>query len=66
MAAYDEKEIEYPVMAGLAHFTTRDASGQKRYDRERLVAWARERFQVDLDMEDLRNKQGGDIRAHAD
>jgi preprotein translocase subunit SecA len=62
-AAYDEKEIEYPVMAGLYHFTTRDASGQKRYDRERLVAWARERFQVDLDLEDLRNKQRDDIRA---
>jgi preprotein translocase subunit SecA len=63
VAAYDEKEIEYPVMAGLAHFTTRDASGQKRYDRERLVAWARERFDVDLDLEDLRNKQRDDIRA---
>ena len=24
-AAYEEKEIEYPVMAGLYHFTTRDA-----------------------------------------
>ena len=50
-------------MAGLYHFTTRDASGQKRYDRERLVAWARERFQVDLDLEDLSNKQRDDIRA---
>ena len=49
-------------MAGLYHFTTRDASGQKRYDRERLVAWARERFQVDLDLEDLRNKQRDEIR----
>ena len=25
--AYDEKEIEYPVMAGLSHFTARDAAG---------------------------------------
>ena len=33
-AAYDEKEIEYPVLAGLSHFTSRDGSGQKRYDRE--------------------------------
>jgi preprotein translocase subunit SecA len=61
--AYDEKEVEYPVMAGLAHFTTRDAQGQRRYDRERLVAWARERFHVDLDVEDLRNKQSDAIRA---
>ncbi|HTU26147.1 MAG TPA: preprotein translocase subunit SecA, partial [Pirellulales bacterium] len=62
-AAYDEKEIEYPVMAGLSHFTTRDQSGQRRYDREGLVAWARDRFQVDLDMDDLRNKQRDEIRA---
>ena len=46
--AYDEKEIEYPVMAGLYHFTTRDAGGHKRYDREKLVDWARERFDVEL------------------
>ena len=25
--AYDQRETEYPVMAGLYHFTTRDASG---------------------------------------
>ena len=49
-------------MAGLYHFTTRDAAGQKRYDREQLVAWARERFHVDLDMDDLRNKQRDEIR----
>ena len=46
--AYDEREAEYPVLAGLYHFTTRDASGQKRVDREELVAWARERFDVEL------------------
>ncbi|HJT34744.1 MAG TPA: SEC-C metal-binding domain-containing protein [Pirellulales bacterium] len=62
-AIYNEKETEYPVLAGLYHFTTRDAAGQKRYDRERLVAWARERFHVELDLEDLRNKQRDEIRA---
>ncbi len=61
--AYDLKEAEYPVMAGLYHFTTRDASGQKRYDRDHLAAWARERFQVNLDLDDLKNKQRDDIRA---
>ena len=35
-------------MAGLYHFTTRDAGGHKRYDREELVRWARERFDVEL------------------
>ena len=62
-AAYHEKEIEYPVMAGLSHFTTRDAGGHKRYDREGLVAWARKRFDVDLDLEDLKNRQRDEIRA---
>ncbi|MGD0898472.1 MAG: SEC-C metal-binding domain-containing protein [Thermoguttaceae bacterium] len=62
-AAYREKEIEYPVMAGLSHFTTRDAGGHKRYDREGLVEWARQRFQVDFDLEDLKNRQRDEIRA---
>ncbi len=59
---YDEKETEYPVLAGLYHFTTRDAGGQKRYDRERLVTWARERFNVELNLDDLHNKQRDEIR----
>jgi len=63
-AAYQEKEIEYPVMAGLYHFTMRDAGGHKRYDREKLVAWARDRFDVrSLTLEDLKNRQRDEIRA---
>ncbi|HWB00118.1 MAG TPA: SEC-C metal-binding domain-containing protein [Pirellulales bacterium] len=61
--AYAEREIDYPVMAGLYHFTTQDSSGHRRYDREQIVAWARERFQIDLDVEDLRNLQRDEIRA---
>lgn len=60
---YHEREIEYPVMAGLYHFTTRDAGGHKRYDREKLAEWARDRFEVQLDLEDLKNKQRDEIRA---
>ncbi len=59
---YEQKEIEYPVMAGLYHFTTRDASGHKRYDREQLIDWARDRFHVDLSMDDVRNKQREDVQ----
>jgi preprotein translocase subunit SecA len=62
-AAYDEKEAEYPIMAGLYHYTTRDAGGHKRYDREALVDWARKRFHVELSLDDLRNKQRDEIRA---
>ena len=61
--AYDEKEIEFPVMAGLYHFTMKDSAGHKRYDREKLVEWARERFGVELSVEDLRNKQRHEIQA---
>ncbi len=61
--AYDEKEAEYPVMAGLYHFTTRDAGGHKRYDRESLVDWARRRFDVELSLDDLKSKQRDEIRA---
>ncbi len=60
--AYDEKEAEYPVMAGLYHFTTRDAGGHKRYDREMLVDWARRRFDVELSLDDLKSKQREEIR----
>lgn len=60
---YGQKECEYPVIAGLYHFTTRDPGGHKRYDREGLVAWAAQRFQVQLDLEDLKNKQRDEIRA---
>jgi preprotein translocase subunit SecA len=59
---YNEKEFEYPVIAGLYHFTTRDASGHKRYDREKLVHWAADRFHVELTLDDLRNKQRDEIR----
>ncbi|MGD9648164.1 MAG: preprotein translocase subunit SecA [Pirellulales bacterium] len=60
--AYSEREIEFPVLAGMYRFTTRDAQGQKRYDREQLIAWARERFDVDLDSEDFKNRQRDEIQ----
>ncbi|MGD9126903.1 MAG: preprotein translocase subunit SecA [Planctomycetia bacterium] len=60
---YNEKEAEFPVMAGLYHFTLKDAQGNKRYDREKIVAWAKERFDVNLSIDDLRNKQRDEIRA---
>ena len=58
---YGDKEVEFPVMAGLYHFTLRDAGGHKRYDREKLAAWARERFDVELSIDDLKNKQRHEI-----
>ena len=58
--AYGEKEAEYPVMAGVAHFMQRDESGQKRYDREGMLDWAKQRFNVDL-AEVTKSKQRDDI-----
>jgi preprotein translocase subunit SecA len=61
-AAYEEKETAYPVMAGLYHFTLRDASGHKHYDRDGLAVWAAERFQANMSVEDLKNKQRDEVR----
>jgi preprotein translocase subunit SecA len=46
---YDRREIEYPVLVGLAHFTGRQPDGSRRLDREGLLAWARDRFDPALD-----------------
>ena len=60
--AYDDKESEFPIMAGLYRYSTKSSSGS-RLDRESLVAWARERFQIDLNIDDLKHKQRDEIRA---
>jgi preprotein translocase subunit SecA len=50
------------VMAGIYRYTVGEGP-QARLDREGLVAWARERFQVNLDVEDLKSKQREELRA---
>ncbi|MBL9081093.1 MAG: SEC-C domain-containing protein [Planctomycetales bacterium] len=63
VAAYDEKEAEYPVLAGLLHFSRGTGEpGQRHIDREAVVGWARERFRVEMSLEDLKSKQREDIR----
>ena len=62
-AAYREKEVEFPVMAMIARYQARDSSGRVHYDREKLAENARQRFGVDLSLEDLKNKQRHEIRA---
>jgi len=61
-AAYDQREAEYPVMAGIYRYTI-GSGPQARLDREGLVAWARERFGTDIDLESLKNRQRDEIRA---
>jgi preprotein translocase subunit SecA len=50
---YARREIEYPVLVGLAHFSGRQPDGSRRLDREGLLAWARERFDPAFDAETL-------------
>jgi preprotein translocase subunit SecA len=63
VAAYDERESEYPVLAGLYRFSLRGAAGQKQgFQREDLVEWAKRRFGAELSVDDLKNKQREEIR----
>jgi preprotein translocase subunit SecA len=62
IAAYDERESEYPVLAGLYRFSARGASGQRQgFLREDLVEWAKRRFDAELTVDDLKNKQREEI-----
>lgn len=59
--AYRQKEVEFAVRAGLSHFSARDSAGHRHYDREGIVRWAASRFQVELTLEDLKNRPGQEI-----
>jgi len=59
--AYDQKEAEYPVMAGLYRFTT-GSGATARIDRTALIQWVQERFDDDVSLDDLKHKQREEIR----
>jgi preprotein translocase subunit SecA len=64
IAAYDDRESEYPVLAGLYRFSQRSADGHKQgFQREDLIEWARRRFEAELSLDDLKNKQRDEIHA---
>ncbi|HIA19932.1 MAG TPA: preprotein translocase subunit SecA, partial [Planctomycetaceae bacterium] len=58
-AIYGHKESEYPIMAGLYRFAQGE---QGRIDRDGLISWARDRFEVELTVDDLKNKQRDEVR----
>jgi preprotein translocase subunit SecA len=63
IAAYDQRESEYPVLAGLYRFSTHGAGGQRQgFLREDLVEWAKRRFDAEITLDDLKNKQREEIR----
>jgi preprotein translocase subunit SecA len=60
---YARREIEYPVLVGLSHFSGRLPDGSRGLDREGLLAWARERFDPALSAEDLASSNLDDLKA---
>jgi preprotein translocase subunit SecA len=60
-AAYDKREAEYPVLVGLYRFSHN--TPDRRLDRDGFIEWARERFEVDLSLDDLKSKQRDEIRS---
>jgi preprotein translocase subunit SecA len=60
---YASREIEYPVLVGLAHFTARRPDGSRGLDREGLVQWARERFDPSLDEQALASTDLDELKA---
>ncbi len=64
ISAYDQRESEYPVLAGLYRFSARGAGGQRQgFLREDLVEWAKRRFDAELTVDDLKNKQREEIHS---
>ena len=60
---YDRRDIEYPVLVGLAHFSGRQPDGSRRLDREGLLAWARERFDPALPEQSVASADLDQLRA---
>jgi len=59
---YGRREIDYPVLAGLSHFIRPQADGSRALDRDGLLAWARERFDPDLQGSDLETNDLDQLR----
>jgi len=58
---YAHREAEYPVIAGLYHFSRPDGDGHRRYDRDALLNWAGERFGTEIDAEAIKNKERDEV-----
>jgi preprotein translocase subunit SecA len=59
---YGRREAEYPVLAGLSHFIRQQSDGTLALDRPGLLAWARERFDTDLQPTDLETNDLDQLR----
>jgi preprotein translocase subunit SecA len=60
---YGFREIEYPVLVGLSHFSGRMPDGSRGLDREGLLAWAQERFDPSLTADNLASSNLDELKA---
>jgi preprotein translocase subunit SecA len=60
---YARREIEYPVLVGLSHFSGRLPDGSRGLNREGLLAWAQERFDPALTADDLASSNLDELKA---
>jgi preprotein translocase subunit SecA len=58
---YSNKEAEYPVMAGMYRFTEHTGKNEARINGSALAAWASQRFEASLPVEELYDKTGDEI-----
>ena len=54
---YEEKESEFAVLAGMTRF----GAGGQRVNREELVDWAQSRFETEVSLSEVKNKQREEI-----
>src|SRR5690606_34033403 len=57
---YDDKESQYPVLTGMYRFSSQ-SGGHSRLDRQRLLDWASQRFETEIDPEPFKSKQRDEI-----
>ncbi|QGJ71388.1 Preprotein translocase SecA subunit [Planctomycetales bacterium 10988] len=60
-AAYLLHEAKFPIIAAFARYSSQDSSGSKRFDREGLAEWASQRFETEVSVDDLKNKQRDEL-----
>lgn len=58
VSKYEEKESEFAVLAGMTRF----GAGGQRVNREELIDWAQSRFETEVSIEDVKNKQRDEIQ----
>lgn len=50
---YDKRESDYPVLAGFSNFSRKEGPNSIRIDRDGMLQWASNRFDVDIDPQEV-------------